>query len=524
MPQHAKNPQHRFYFYPVEPPEDVFDWASWPSYQVCIPGPLISYLLNVMKIYQWPGRVKTDDPAAADSFVQAWNDLIARVGASVECDPMPYPILRQNPENACQTQQSLDGGATWTVVIDTSVCQPVIPPMIRLRQNPTQPQLLEQSLDSGATWTTAYDYSKYKQPLSRQIENNSYNNEVNNYTTENTTLWDESSHDVNIFAPDLVFDGTAKDGDRNKAICYASRVFVSAIMEIAFQSAAHPGGGDSLAALAFTAVTTGIGAWFGGPFGAAIGAFFGAGLIELANRGTDAYTREVYGQYEDNLVCCMYTALKDSIPTQAAFAAAFSGSDCVLDSTAQKFVDEMLTPLLTQDKMFLAFLRSAAEGVSLGDFLPDCPCEPQNCLDFKSAEQDAISAFPGSAQWFDGKGWGNELNAGVSLKFQYTNIPDQITKVHLTYFRSWNAATSNPYYDMSMGQIESATGTAGTMTWGMGADQPHTGQEITIEAPEGTHWNKADLIISTWASSFTWPGIGANDAPPQYVSEICFNE
>lgn len=405
MPQRAKNPEHRWYFYPIEPPEDVLEWENWPQYQVCIPGPLISYLLNVMRIYQWDGRVKTDDPAKAAAFVQAWNDLVARVGASVEsaeCEAVPYPIFRMNPDNHCQMQQSLDSGATWTTVLDTGACQPVIPtppPMIRLRQNPTQPQLLQQSLDSGATWTTAYDYSKYQNPFSSHTDTVIYNTEVNTFIENNNTLWDESSHDVTIFAPELVFNGSPQDADRNKAICYASRVFVSTIMETAFQSAATPSAGDSFAGLVFTAVVTALGTAIGGPVGAAIGAFFSTSLIAIVNSASDQWTRERYSQYEDQLVCCMYTALKDEIPTQARFAAAFSGSECDLNPEAQEFVDALITPLLTDEQSFLAFMRLAAEGVQLGAFLPECPCDPpppEDCHDF------AISDYG----WYPGNNTG----------------------------------------------------------------------------------------------------------------------
>jgi hypothetical protein len=122
MPQHAKNPEHRWYFYPIAPPSDVMEWESWPEYQVCVPGPLISYLLNCMRIYQWPGRVLTDDPAEANAFVQAWNDLVARVGASVECVPVPQFDIRQNPEDCTIIQMTSDGGATWIDKVFLSGC------------------------------------------------------------------------------------------------------------------------------------------------------------------------------------------------------------------------------------------------------------------------------------------------------------------------------------------------------------------------------------------------------------------
>lgn len=310
---------------------------------------------------------------------------------SPDCEEfdMPYPILRQNPENECQMQQSVDGGTSWTTVFDSSVCQPeipaapVIPPVIQFRQNRTRPEWLEESFDAGLTWRIAYDYSKYKARNLTHIENAISQIETNNYITENNNLWDSSSHDVNVFAPELVFDSTDKDADRNKAICYAVRVFVKTIMETAFQAAATTSPGEGLLGLVFEGVSTGIGAFLGGPFGAAVGAFFSTSLLAVADQGTNVHRRETYGQYEDEMVCCMYTTLKDDIPTQAAFEASFSGAFCDLNPDAQAFVDALITPLLSSDTNFLAFLRLAAEGVALGEFLPDCPCDdPGECTEF----------------------------------------------------------------------------------------------------------------------------------------------
>lgn len=309
----------------------------------------------------------------------AQHVALQMLNADMDCEPeMPFPTFRMNPENSCQMQQSVDGGTTWTTVLDTSVCMPeipafpTIPPMLRLRQHPDNPAILQQSLDGGSMWTTAYDYSKYRPASATIVENIAYNSQVNNFITENNMTWIAAGENPAIFAPQLVFDSGAGDVDRNLAICYACRVFVRTIMEAAFKEAEDPSFLDDLAAIAFTALGGGIGAFLGGPVGAAAGAFLGQELITLLRGAGSDWTRGTYSAYEDQLICCMYNHLKDSIPTQAAFSASFGG--CSLPSDAQEFVDALVVPLLDDEQNYLTFLRLAAEGVSLAEFLPECPC------------------------------------------------------------------------------------------------------------------------------------------------------
>lgn len=376
MPQHAKNPEHRWYFYPVEPPETVLSWETWQTYSVCIPGPLIPYLLNVMRVYQWEGRVKSEYEDERKAFVEAWNDLIARVGAAVECETMPYPIFRQNPLNGCQMQQSLDNGETWVTVMDASACSvpaDPAPPMIRLRQSPTQPKLLEQSLNSGSSWTTAYDFSLYtigRNVIQEQILYNQTTNILNEYNQ----TWNNSPT-VNNFAPSLVFNGTSDDAHRDAAICYAVGIWYDAAKTSAIEL--KRSGGDSQAAFA-AGIAGAAAGMIGSPvFGVIVAAVVGAlvkGIETLFTNISDGN----WASARNDIICCMYEGLMGETLTEARFQAGVSA--CGFDTgSVSEAIRELIHLLLQERDVYLSFIRFASEGFQFAQYgiLPDCLCDDE---------------------------------------------------------------------------------------------------------------------------------------------------
>lgn len=396
MPQHAKNPEHRWYFYPVEPPETVLSWETWQTYSVCIPGPLIPYLLNVMRVYQWEGRVKSEYEDERKAFVEAWNDLIARVGASVECNPMPYPIFRQNPANGCQMQQSLDNGETWVTVMDASACSvpaDPAPPMIRLRQSPTQPKLLEQSLNSGSSWTTAYDFSLYtvgRNVIQEQILYNQTTNILNEYNQ----TWNNNPT-VNNFAPNLVFNGTSDDAHRDAAICYAVGVWYDAAKTAAIEL--KRSGGDSQAAFA-ASVSGAAAGMIGSPvLGVIVGAIVG-GLVKAISTLFANISDENWNESRSDIICCLYEGLMGETLTEARFQAGVSA--CGFDTgSVSEAIRELVHLLLQERDVYLSFIRFASEGFQFAQYgiLPDCLCDDEE------PSEIIIETDPGG-NWLDG-GW-----------------------------------------------------------------------------------------------------------------------
>lgn len=346
-----------------------------------------SYLLNFA--FRWPDddleNRNLNSRVIFDRELRGAAQHIAlqMLNADTDCEPdMPFPIFRMNPENACQTQQSLDSGSTWTTIIDTSVCQPeipdfpTIPPMIQLRQHPTQPQILQQSLDGGSSWTTAFDYSLYKPRPSRADEvtiYNDYTETVNNYLE----TWETDSHDISIFAPNMVFDGgdTEDDAQRDKAICYAIGVWYDAMKDtvVAYWRTE----GDRAAA----AAAGGVGTIVGGvatPFaGVVVGAIVGAlvkGINELAAHSQES----AYTEARAEIICCMYDALIGETLTQARFMGSVDSCSFAEDSNTEAI--RILVDSLVQDTaVYLSFLKVASAGFDYAEFaeLPDCMCDDE---------------------------------------------------------------------------------------------------------------------------------------------------
>lgn len=427
MPQHAKNPQHRFYFYPIPPPEDVHEWQLWPTYNVCIPGPLISYLLNVMRVYQWEGRVKSDDPSERQAFVEAWSDLIARVGASVECDPMPYPILRQNPADTCQMQQSIDGGETWVTVFDSSICQPIIPPMIRFRQNPSNVLQVQQSHDGGSSWTLAFTFSAVPALtagdtlyITNTLQTN-LTNIVNTYNTAGDTV-------ISI-APDFVFDGSSNDDFRELLLCWGCREVVRISCEMVLAARAKDAIGMGIASFVLTVVGVVIAAGgsagtggFGTPFFVGLGAAISgiAGTL-WAGITTDQLNNETV---RENVACCMYNALSGSTPDRAAFAASLNGCEFEFGSVEAQMAGAIAASL-DSDEVHASWLDYAQQNYRAAELglLTACPCEdeepPPDCLDFTTSANGWFSNPGGGGGWGvrDSGGLAGQLFAGDGLYY-----------------------------------------------------------------------------------------------------------
>lgn len=380
MPQRAKNPQHRYYFYPIEPPEDVFDWESWPTYNVCIPGPLISYLLNVMKVYQWEGRVKTDDPAEAKAFVGAWNDLIARVGASEEC--MPFPQFRMNPEDGCQTQQSLDGGETWVTIIDTSICQPVIPPMIRFRQNPSNSLQVQQSHDGGSTWTLAFTFSAV--PALSTGDTIYVTNVLNEQLTTITNTYNTAGDTVISIAPNFVYTGVEEEDDvRDILLCWACREVVKLSCEMVKEARARDAIGMQVSAFVLTVVGVVIAATGSvgtGGFGTPFFVGLGAAIAGLAGTLWTGISNEQLSNEDvrEAVACCMYNALKGATPERSAFVNSLSGCDFEFGSVEAQMAGAIAASL-DSDEMHASWLDYAQANYNAAQLglLPDCPCEDE---------------------------------------------------------------------------------------------------------------------------------------------------
>lgn len=104
-------------------------WQPDADWCVCvrIPGTSdhLATLADHLEMLTWSNMYARDDTRRGAAIVaRRWQSAlnsapIARCTGGL--------MLRQNPENPCQLQQSLDGGESWTLAFDYSLCVPNLP-------------------------------------------------------------------------------------------------------------------------------------------------------------------------------------------------------------------------------------------------------------------------------------------------------------------------------------------------------------------------------------------------------------
>jgi hypothetical protein len=108
-----------------------------------------SVLNRLMENDAWEGTL--EEKEAAVQQIQALLKQTADINNN--CGEGDMFELRKNPSDPCILQQSLDGGTTWTDVIDIGACIQAAgnsPPVFRV--DPINPFILQQSTDGGETW------------------------------------------------------------------------------------------------------------------------------------------------------------------------------------------------------------------------------------------------------------------------------------------------------------------------------------------------------------------------------------
>lgn len=327
--------------------------------------------------------------------------------------------------------------------------------------------------------------------------------------------YDGSPTSINPDAPTTNFGSS---GDRLDALCRALVAYVYQAANAQVQ-ALVAGDVTAFALLSAAAILLIPGLNLFYIAGAALALIAGGGIIGVTT-GTaiDALTdTDALGR----VVCYMRDQLKAQSVSQANFAAVLNTYPWASGSHEAIIADFLKGQLGTNYLAMLDMLGQAYSGVINGQPLPECPCVVELCLDFMSGDQGVTPAFTGSAVRTNGGGWQQPVAGGVSLRFAATTIPDEIYNMRIQWFRNWAGGTPNPDYDECYGQVDSATGTAGTVYYGYGT--LITGGELLIQCPTGTHWNKSDLILTNTGGGNTWPQNAPQSTGPQYIASICFN-
>lgn len=330
----------------IPPPEQDYD--ECPKQGICVNETWIPLIMGALQTLTWADLYAADPDRAVDVARQATN-LIIEIGHGMidcECD-MSY-LLRQNPNNPCQLEQSTDNGLTWTLAFDYGLCL----------------------LVEGSGGSREFD-------IEVSASNTYINNQINI----------ASGNYLNVY-PDLEYDNTPDDDLRNSASCFAFNMLVAQIA--AMEEKRLSGGYDwkDYAKWGATGVKWGAGIVMAL---AQIGTITvpPAGLVAATVAGVAAAAAEEFlenydrdpdigGLLDDNtqreLICCAVQSLTGSIVDLPTFSTIFDGCENpTIDDDSLAFMQAMVA----SEKIYMLYLDiadRAFDALQEGQTF-DCPCD-----------------------------------------------------------------------------------------------------------------------------------------------------
>ncbi len=268
------------------------------------------------------------------------NDAVQEVFDFMVGEVCSMFLLRQNPEDSCQLQQSIDGGETWTVAFDYDLCLPsdIVAAAAKFEGG-------QQFIDDT---------------------NDVYLGDITNVAPE----WEY---------------GDEGDVNRDNALCWAIRQYVDMICDIT-ASAISESIEDSVGLLKLGETAVGsifsvmtLASFF--PAAAAVGAL----AVIVAKLLTEAFADEVLialGVFDDpapfgdqaardDVACLMFLALEGQTPTIALWRASAAGS-LSGDAETIRVVVEASCDNEDNFVQFLAFVEDMISAASAGAIGNDC--------------------------------------------------------------------------------------------------------------------------------------------------------
>lgn len=348
-----------------------------------------------------------------------------------------------------------------------------------LRQNPDDPCLLEQSLDGGVNWSLAFDYSLcLPSASSAEILN----------TMQLGASGLEALRDLYDDTPESILRGTEDSPNLEDLLCYAIDMMVRSGCQTAADSAGDVNTLTNIIGIGLGVVAAGL-AFFTG--GASIAVWVGVmSAIVAAGGGLASLTKETLQDVgaQDDLICCINEALQGSDLSQATFSASVDGCDFPVDSNAFLLAQAFQTFTDNED-MYLAFLNFMHETDPFYQAgLYTCPCvDPLPCIDFSDLTNvtfihgsiDVVNGNPASSGQSQTGVAGNSFplggssgNTGVCVTIRYTFPETRTIKgVSFDYWHNQNkdnlCGLIVTYRDSVDGEIyrNSTTVTNAKSTW-----------------------------------------------------------
>jgi len=331
------------------------------------------------------------DPAHNATLVaQVWRAVANNAHTAFYEQECQMYLLRQNPDDACQLEQSIDGGDTWTLAFDFGLC---IPPATQI--------LLDQL---GTIYNNGWQPSPYAP----------------------TDTWIHTNGDT-----------VARSDQRAGALCYAAHQVVGIICESLVRGYQ---GAYSLVTLA--QAVTAICAPFAVILGGAVLGGIAVAIAEIAL----SVVQDMVGDdiailqntdIRETLACVLYEQMSGRPVTAIAFASAFDDDYSCFTADEQRalsLLDAVLSNQEALEQYFIGFSDIVAQSLvaEQATLLPSCSCGTGSwsyCLPL--------------ARWWD---WSERIDPfEYRCDHQVSGVPEAGQLVTFAGDPVWEAGESNGY-------------------------------------------------------------------------------
>jgi hypothetical protein len=414
-------------------PSDI-NPTDYTCVQIEIPneqGHKMAFLGAIYALTRWYSWERDDNKSGIE-LAKVWNPIYEILEQTIDenyCKKRSLPMLRQNPDNACQ-QQYLDDTGNWVTFFDYSLCD-----------------AFSVNLDIQAV----LNYSE------TNISNGLTAQELADYLA-NTSSWQKQA-DINALAV----------GNRNKLICYGLRIVFEVYLETARRNLEATrrgevtltmvvGAGLALAFAPLTPIVVG-----GIVAGFSLGGLAWAGTISEAEL-SDQVAR-------DKVLCEAYKAIDNDVLSRATFSAMFDTNPFTA-GTAEYKQAEALKDFCHVTQSYIAFVNQMMVNLASVDALvnecDDCisPTSWTHTFDFAVNNGDWYKYAPFNAGIYSGGAWVGTDQA-IDTRYRRTVLLRRdMAETTVTSIAIWCEYTRGTFdQNISSYLIQSASGTgyAGTV-------------------------------------------------------------
>lgn len=453
----------------------------------CLSEPTLAILLGLITTAEWKTRYHSDaDTLIEEAVIKNWYNSAVRE-LLLECEAGNL-ILRQNPLDNCQLEQSIDDGVSWTLAFDFGLCLPDIPP------------------NTGDNYCSEFVYNQTINILNEQYG---------------------ETECVECVAPDIIYSEDGENANRDHALCNALGIYVDMCCGAAIE---HNNDENFL----LNVITAGLGLLLfivTLPAAPIVWLTVGVAIATFSVGVWSAIVLQSNDVYEDtaaraDVVCCMYSYLKGATLTNSAWLLSLTECDFGEgDTFNQDAIKDLCEAFLPSLDLYLAFIKALNTNVTYskaGIQLP-CPCEESWSHVFLSANLPLCITEIQSGSYDEINNWyfGDIDNTQKSFNTMYLTLKSQWTEPTIITRLQMGFVTlqGNPFgtrastiklNNSSVTAATMLTGTGGTYSLDTGAISIASlniqwGVAIRVTLPE---YDESELINRMEIRSVTIEGTG----------------